>query len=49
MESPNADLFGSYLLKSGTPRPDFIRMSRGFAGYAEAFRSAGDKLGRTAP
>ena len=46
--SPNPDSFSSYLLKTGTPRSDLIRMLRGFTGYAEAFRSAGDKLEKTA-
>jgi coenzyme F420-reducing hydrogenase gamma subunit len=49
MENPNPDSFSSYLLKNGTPRADLIRMFRSFTGYAEVFRSAGDKLGKTAP
>jgi coenzyme F420-reducing hydrogenase gamma subunit len=48
MENPNADSFAGYLLKNGAPRADLIRMLRGITGYAEAFRSAGDKLGKTA-
>jgi len=44
MESPNADSFSAYLLKTGTPQAALIRMLRSFTGYAEAFRSAGDKL-----
>ena len=49
MESPNPESFTAYLLKNGTPRPDLVRMLRGFTGFAEAFRSASDKLGKTAP
>ena len=49
MESPNPDSFSGYLLKNGTPRAELIRVLRGFSGYAEVFRSAGDKLAKTAP
>jgi coenzyme F420-reducing hydrogenase gamma subunit len=48
MESPNPESFTSYLLKNGTPRPDLVRMLRVFTGFAEAFRSASDKLGKAA-
>jgi sulfhydrogenase subunit delta len=48
MESPNPESFAGYLLKNGTPRAELIRMLRGFTGFAEAFRSASDKLGKTA-
>jgi len=48
MEAPNPESFTGYLLKNGTPRADLIRMLRGFTGFAEAFRSASDKLGKTA-
>jgi coenzyme F420-reducing hydrogenase gamma subunit len=49
MESPNPGSFADYLLENGTPRADLIRMLRSFTGYAEAFRSVSDKLGKTAP
>jgi coenzyme F420-reducing hydrogenase gamma subunit len=49
MESSNPESFAGYLLRSGTPRAELIRMLRGFTGFAEAFRSASDKLGKTAP
>jgi len=49
MESPNPDSFAGFLLKNGTPRAELIRMLRGFTGFAEAFRTAGDKLAKTAP
>jgi hypothetical protein len=48
MESPNAESFASYLLKNETPPPELIHLLRGFTGYAEAFRSASDKLAKTA-
>jgi coenzyme F420-reducing hydrogenase gamma subunit len=46
--SSNPDSFSNYLRKNGTPRAELIWMLRGFAGYVEAFRSAGDKLGKVA-
>jgi sulfhydrogenase subunit delta len=49
MESPNPDSFAGYLQKNGTSRAELIRMLRGFTGFAEAFRSASDKLEKTAP
>jgi sulfhydrogenase subunit delta len=48
MESPNPDSFTGFLLKNGTPRADLIRMLRGFTGFAEAFRTASDRLAKTA-
>jgi len=49
MENPNPDSFAGYVLQNGTPRSELIRMLRGITGYAEVFRSAGDKLAKTAP
>jgi sulfhydrogenase subunit delta len=48
MESPNPDSFASRLLKDGVQRAELVRMLRGFTGYAEAFRSATDKLEKAA-
>jgi len=48
MESPNPESFTTYLLKNGTPRAELVRMLRGFTGFAEAFRSASDKLEKAA-
>ena len=47
MESPNMDSFSAYLVQQGTPSAEVVRMFRGFTGYAEAFRSAGNKLGKS--
>ena len=50
MESPNPDSFAAQVLKTGLAREDLVRKLRGsFNGYAEAFRSAGDKLEKTSP
>ena len=43
MEAPNADSLSAHLLKVGMQRADLVRFLRGFTGFAEAFRSAGDK------
>jgi coenzyme F420-reducing hydrogenase gamma subunit len=43
MEDPNPDAWGERVLKDGMQRGDLVRLLRGFTGYAEAFRSAGDK------
>jgi len=43
LEAPNSDSWGAQVLKDGMPRADLVRQLRGFTGFAEAFRSAGDK------
>jgi len=43
LEAPNSDSWGAQVLKDGMPRADLVRLLRGFTGFAEAFRSAGDK------
>jgi sulfhydrogenase subunit delta len=43
MEAPNSDSWGAQVLKDGLHRADLVRLLRGFTGFAEAFRSAGDK------
>jgi coenzyme F420-reducing hydrogenase gamma subunit len=43
MEDPNPDSWGAQVLKDGMQRGDLVRLLRGFTGFAEAFRSAGDK------
>jgi coenzyme F420-reducing hydrogenase gamma subunit len=43
LEAPNADSLDAELLKDGMQRADLVRLLRGFTGFAEAFRSAGDK------
>jgi len=48
MEDPNADALGARLLKDGMQRGDLVRLLRGFSGFAEAFRSAGDKWDKPA-
>jgi len=45
MEAPNPESLSSFLLNAGMPRDAMFRMLRGFTGYAEAFRSASEKLG----
>jgi len=49
MESPNPDSFATHVLQSGVQRAELVRMLRGFTGFAEAFRSAGDKWEKAAP
>jgi len=49
MESPNPDPLVARLLDAGVPRPQLVRLLRGFTGYAEVFRSAGDKLEKPTP
>jgi len=44
LEAPNADSWSAQVLKDGMQRADLVRLLRGFTGFAEAFRSAGDKL-----
>jgi coenzyme F420-reducing hydrogenase gamma subunit len=43
LEAPNSDSWGAQVLKDGMQRGDLVRLLRGFTGFAEAFRSAGDK------
>ena len=49
MESPNPDSLTSHLRKAGVPADELVRLLRGFTGFAEAFRSASEKLEKTAP
>jgi hypothetical protein len=49
MEKPNPDSLVGHLLKTGTQRAEVVRLLRGITGFAEAFRSAGDKWERTGP
>ncbi|MBI3484166.1 MAG: oxidoreductase [Acidobacteria bacterium] len=44
MESPNPDSLMRHLQGCGVPRGDLVRLLRGFTGYAEAFRTASEKL-----
>jgi coenzyme F420-reducing hydrogenase gamma subunit len=44
LEAPNSDSLSAQLLKDGMQRGDLVRLFRGFTGFEEAFRSAGDKL-----
>jgi coenzyme F420-reducing hydrogenase gamma subunit len=43
LEAPNSDSWAAQVLKDGMQRADLVRLLRGFTGFAEAFRSAGDK------
>ena len=43
LEAPNSDSLSAQLLKDGMQRGDLVRLFREFTGFAEAFRSAGDK------
>jgi coenzyme F420-reducing hydrogenase gamma subunit len=43
LEAPNSDSWGTQVLKDGMQRADLVRLLRGFTGFAESFRSAGDK------
>lgn len=43
MESPNPDSLVSHLKESGVAAADMVRLLRGFAGYADAFRDASDR------
>ena len=49
METPNPDSLTSHLRKTGVPADELVRLLRGFTGFAEAFRSASEKLEKTAP
>jgi coenzyme F420-reducing hydrogenase gamma subunit len=49
MENPNPDSLAAYLLGAGVPRQHIVQLLRGFTGYADAFRSASEKLERVAP
>lgn len=49
MEKPNPDSLTAFLQKAGVPAGELLRLLRGFTGYAEAFRSASDKLEKAAP
>jgi len=44
MESPNPEALASMLKTDGMGQDRLVRLLRGFTGYAEAFRSASDKL-----
>jgi coenzyme F420-reducing hydrogenase gamma subunit len=44
LEAPNSDSLSAQLLKDGVQRGDLVRLFREFTGFADAFRSAGDKL-----
>jgi len=44
MESPNADSLMDRYVFSGAQRSELVRLLRGFTGFQEAFRVAGDKL-----
>ena len=48
LEAPNSDSLSAQLLKDGMQRSDLVRLFRGFTGFAEAFRSAGDKWDKPA-
>ena len=48
LEAPNSDSLSAQLLKDGMQRGDLVRLFRGFTGFAEAFRSAGDKWDKPA-
>jgi len=48
LEAPNADSLSAQLLKDGMQRGDLVRLFREFTGFAEAFRSAGDKWDKPA-
>lgn len=43
MESANPDSLLAHLEQCGAPRAELVRLLRGFTGFAEAFRSAGDR------
>jgi coenzyme F420-reducing hydrogenase gamma subunit len=43
LEAPNSDSWTAQVLRDGMQRADMVRLLRGFTGFAEAFRSAGDK------
>jgi len=48
MENPNPDSLAGHLQKAGVPPGELVRLLRGFTGYAEAFRSASEKLEKVA-
>jgi coenzyme F420-reducing hydrogenase gamma subunit len=48
LEAPNSDSLSAQFLKDGMQRGDLVRLFRGFTGFAEAFRSAGDKWDKAA-
>ncbi len=48
LEAPNTDSLSAQLLKDGMQRGDLVRLFREFTGFAEAFRSAGDKWDKPA-
>ena len=49
METPNPDSLTAHLLDIGVPRGHIIQLLRGFTGYADAFRTASEKLERRVP
>jgi coenzyme F420-reducing hydrogenase gamma subunit len=48
LEAPNTDSLSAQLLKDGMQRGDLVRLFREFTGFAEAFRTAGDKWDKPA-
>jgi coenzyme F420-reducing hydrogenase gamma subunit len=48
VEAPNSDSLSTQLLRDGMQRSDLVRLFREFTGFAEAFRSAGDKWDKPA-
>lgn len=48
MESANPDSLLEHLERGGTRAQELLRLLRGFTGFAETFRKAGDKLERRA-
>ncbi|HXX24832.1 MAG TPA: oxidoreductase [Terriglobia bacterium] len=48
LEAPNSDSWSAQVLRDGMQRADMVRLLRGFTGFAEAFRSASDKLEKPA-
>ena len=46
-ENSNADSLAAHLLDIGVPRGQVVQLLRGFTGYADAFRSASEKLERS--
>ncbi len=46
-ENSNGDSLAAHLLDIGVPRSQVVQLLRGFTGYADAFRSASEKLERS--
>ena len=47
MESANPDSLAAHLQSHGAQPADLVRLLRGFTGYADAFRSASERLEKT--